>query len=186
MRQNPSSLYRWALAGMAVALAVALFFAFKPVPAPVGVHVEARPAPEVAKVETERVAIAPPVRVYKPAAKKKLALPESVQADPVKHVIASTKTANDERQHTVTTVIDTSTGDSITYDRVDPLPWVAVNTKSEVGLYYGLKNGAQAVRIEGKQELFQIKTLHVGAMASADMYDGRVDTFVGVGAWARW
>lgn len=169
-----------------VAMAIMLYFYLKPDPAPAGVHMEAKPAPEVVKVETERVEISTPVRVYKPAAKKKLALPESVQADERKHVIASTKTANDERQHTVTTLIDAGTGESITYDRVDPLPWVAVNTKSELGVYYGLKNGSQAIRLEGKQELFQIKAVHVGATASADSYDGRIDTFVGVGAWARW
>ena len=167
-------------------IGVVAFLIFRTEPMPTGTHIVAKPAPEVAKVETEAVEIAPPIRVYKPVAKKNLKLPDNIQQDEKKHVIASTKTANDERQHTVTTIIDSSTGESVTYDRVDPQPWLAVNTKSEIGLYYGLKNGSQAIRLEGKQELFQFKALHVGAIGSVDMADGRTDTFVGVGAWARW
>ena len=162
---------------------IALYFYMKPAPMPPGVHVESTPAPEVANVPTERVEIAPPIQVYKPAAKKKLKLPEPVQQDAAQHVIASSKTANDERQHTITTVIDANTGNATTYDRVDPLPWIAVNTKSEVGLYYGYRGGEQVVRLQGKQELLQVKALHLGAIATADS-DG--ETFVGAGLWARW
>lgn len=180
------TIIRMALTLAAVVAALLLYFHFKPDPAPPGIHMPATPAPELKRETTVPIAVATPIQVYKPAAKIKLKLPPAVVADTRQHVIASTKTANDERQHTVTTVIDASTGESVTYDRVDPLPWMAVNTKSEVGVYYGLKNGSQAIRIEGKQELLQIKAVHLGATVSADMYDGRMDTFVGVGAWARW
>ena len=162
---------------------IALYFYMKPAPMPPGVHVEATPAPEVSKVPTERVEIAPPIQVYKPTAKAKLNLPKPVQQDAAQHVIASSKTVNDERQHTITTVIDAKTGNTTTYDRVDPLPWIAVNTKSEVGLYYGYRGGEQVVRLQGKQELLQVKALHLGAIATADS-DG--ETFVGAGLWARW
>ena len=168
---------------LAFVAGAAVYFAFKPDQAPPGVHNTATPAPEVAKVPTERVEIVPPIQVYKPAAKKKLKLPEPVQQDAAQHVIASSKTANDERQHTITTVIDANTGNATTYDRVDPLPWIAVNTKSEVGLYYGYRGGEQVVRLQGKQELLQVKALHLGAIATADS-DG--ETFVGAGLWARW
>jgi hypothetical protein len=173
-------------AAAATAALVSMYFHFKPEPAPTGVHIEARPAPEVAKVDTVPLPLDKPLKVYKPAAKKKLALPESVQADPDKHVVASTKTADDGRTHTVTTVIDAGTGETTTYDRADPLPWVAVKTTSQVGAFYGLKNGYTAFRIEGQQEVLQIKAVHLGAVASVDIYNGQTDTFAGVGAWVRW
>lgn len=171
------------LIALALVAVVAVYFAFKPDPAPPGVHVESTPAPEVANVPTERVEIAPPIQVYKPDAKKKLNLPEPVQQDAAQHVIASSKTANDERQHTITTVIDANTGNATNYDRVDPLPWIAVSTKSQVGLFYGYRGGEQIVRLQGQQELLQIKAMRVGAIATVDS-DG--ETFVGAGLWARW
>ncbi len=175
----------YAMAFMAVS-AVAIYFHFKPEPAPTGIHLEARPAPELSKVPHASVSIAKPVRVYAPAAKRKLNLPEAIKSDPDKHVIASSKTANDERQHTITTVIDAATGEATTLDRVDPLPWIAPNTKTELGMYYGYRNGTPALRVQGSQELLQVKALHLGAIANADVMPGQVDTFVGVGVWARW
>lgn len=166
-------------------IGVLVYFHFKPQQVPTGMHVIATPAPEVAKVATEFIDFAP-IKVFKPEAKKRLNLPAQVQADTRAHVVASTKTANDERQHTVTTLIDDKTGEATTYDRVDPLPWLAVNTKSQVGAFYGLKNGEAAFRIQAQQELLQIKALHLGVTASADVTRGGVDTFLGVGAWARW
>lgn len=175
---------------MAVAAIVGLVYAvswyMKPSPVPPGITVIATPAPEVAKEEKTEVAIKPSVKVYKPAVKRSLKLPESVTQDKDQHVIASSKTANDERQHTVTTVINQNTGEVQTFDRTEPLPWLSVNTKSEIGVYYGMKSGEPTVRIEGRQELLQIKAVHVGAIASADMVRGNTDGFVGVGAWVRW
>ena len=171
------------LLALAFVAGVAVYFTFKPDPAQPGVHNAATPSPEVAKVETERVEIAPPIQVYKPVAKKKLKLPESVQQNPAQHVIASSKTANDERQHTVTTIIDSTTGNATTYDRVEPLPWVTVSTKSQVGLFYGYRGGEQVVRLQGQQEILQIKAMRVGAVATVDS-DG--ETFIGAGLWARW
>lgn len=177
---------RYALTALGVFLAfgaTALYFHFKPDPAPPGIHMPATPAPELKREETIPVQVAEPIRVYKPAVKKKLKLPPAVQADAGQHVVASTKTANDERQHTVTTTLNTSTGEFTSYDRAEPLPWLAVNTKSQVGIYYGLKRGEQITRLEGRQELLQIKAVHIGATATLDS-DG--ETFVGIGAWARW
>jgi len=163
--------------------AVVLYFHFKLDPAPPGIRLPATPAPELKREKTIPVQVAEPIQVYKPAVKAKLKLPPAVQADSKQHVVASTKTANDERQHTVTTTLDTSTGQFETYDRAEPLPWVAVSTKSQVGLFYGLRGRDQIIRLQGQQELLQIKAVRVGAIATLDS-DG--ETFVGVGAWARW
>jgi hypothetical protein len=132
------------------------------------------------------VVIAKPLKAYKPAVKRSLDLPASIVNNDSQHVVASSKTANDERPHTITTVIDQHSGEVQTFDRADPLPWMAVNTKSEVGVYYGIKGGEQAIRIEGRQELLQVKALHFGAIANADVMRSGTDGFVGVGAWARW
>lgn len=163
--------------------AVLLYFTFKPDPAPPGIHLPATPAPELKREETIPVLVAEPIQVYKPAVKAKLKLPPAVQADARQHVVASTRTPNDERRHTVTTVLDTGTGRFATYDRAEALPWLAVSTKTEVGLFYGLRGGDQIIRLQGQQELLQVKAVRVGAIATLDS-DG--ETFVGVGAWARW
>lgn len=158
----------------------------KPVDIPPGVTVPAAPASEI-KHETPTVTIKPPsIKAYAPGVKGSLKLPAHVVSDDAKHVIASSKTANDERPHTVTTVVDSGTGEVTTYDRTDPLPWLAVNTKSEVGVFYGLKNGEQALRVEGRQELLQVKALHAGVVGTVDATRQGVDGFIGAGVWARW
>ena len=165
-------------------VAVGAWLYFKPQPMPPGVHVEAPASSIIDGVGHTTVPVAP-VIVYKPAAKVELQLPSTVQADPAKHVVAATTTPNDERQHTVTTVLDSGTGKFTTYDRVEPQPWIGVSTKSEVGAYLGMKNGQPAVRLAGRQEFLQVKSVHVGAVGDVDVtQDGRVDSFVGVGAWA--
>lgn len=158
----------------------------RPAPIPPGVTVEATAAKEVKSESKVDVVVKPPIKAYKHGVKGTLKLPEIVVSDEAKHVVASSKTANDERPHTITTVVDSGTGEVTTYDRIDPLPWLAVNTKSEFGVYYGLKSGEQTVRIEGRQELLQIKSVHIGAIASADVNRAGTDGFIGVGAWARW
>ena len=158
----------------------------KPPVIPAGVTVEATPAQEIRR-ELPTVTIKPPmVNVYSPGIKGKLKLPTAITNDDNQHVLASSKTANDERPHTVSTVINSATGEVQTFDRTDPLPWLAVNTKSELGIYYGLKHGEQALRIEGRQELLQIKAVHMGAIASADMTRNGTEGFVGIGLWSRW
>lgn len=173
-------------AALAVIASILGYFALRPVPPPVGVHVEAQPAPALAKVETEKVEVAPPITVYKPAAKKKLNLPKQISEAPNQHVVASTKVGGDDRSHTVTTVMDSSTGEFTTLDRADPLPWVAVKSRTEVGAYYGIKGGRDTVRIQARHEFLQMKSLHAGVQASADFSGGDVDSFVGVGVSVRW
>lgn len=150
---------------------------------PPGVTVDARAAPELKRETTVPIAVATPIQVYKPTAKIKLKLPKDVVEDDKQHVVASTKTPNDERQHTVTTLLDTATGTFTSYDRVDPLPWLAVATKTQVGVFYGLRGREKVIRLQAQQELLQIKAVRLGATATLDS-DG--ETFVGVGAWARW
>lgn len=172
--------------GVIVAIGTGVYFYFKPEPAPVNVHLPAKPAPQVARETTVPVEVKVPVKAYSPEVKRKLKLPDPVQANPEQHVVASSRTAPDERPHTITTVLDTSTGEFTTLDRAEPLPWIAVSTKTEIGAFYGVKNGEPAWRLQAQQELLRVKALHLGAVASADFVHGDVETFIGVGAWARW
>ncbi len=174
----------------AAAVAAALIYGYqwytKPADVPAGMTVVAKPAPEVAEEPKVGIVTKAPIKVYKPGVKVRLKLPDAAIWDKDTHVIASSKTGGDDRPHTITTTINSATGETATYDRADPLPWFAVNTKSEIGLYAGYKNGEQALRIEARQELFQVKAVHFGAIASADMMRGGMDSFVGAGAWVRW
>lgn len=155
---------------------------FRPAAIPPGVTVEAKAAPAVARAQTVPLAVGQ-VRAYQPAAKQTLNLPAAVQQDPAKRVVASSLTAGDERRHTVTTVLDTATGEFSSYDRAEPLPWLSVNTQSQVGVFYGIKDGAPVLRLQGQQEFLQVKALHVGVIGT---FDSDASYFVGAGAWARW
>lgn len=176
----------WVMMGLPVAALAGVYFAFKPQPAPPGLHLPATPAPQVARETRVAVEVAAPLKVYRPEVKRKLKLPDAIQQNTKQHVIASSRTVGDERPHTITTVIDASTGEAATFDRVEPLPWVGVSTKTEIGAFYGIKNGEPALRVQAQQELLRVKALHLGAVASADMQRGDVDTYVGIGIWARW
>lgn len=172
--------------GVLIAIGTGVYFYFKPDPAPVNVHLPAKPAPQVSRETTVPVEVKAPVKVYRPEVKRKLKLPDPVQANPEQHVVASSRTAPDERQHTITTVLDTRTGEFTTLDRAEPLPWIAVSTKTRLAAYYGLKNGEQAIRIQGQQDFLRIKAVRLSAIASVDLVGGETQTFVGVGLGAEW
>lgn len=135
------------------------------------------------KGEIKRSAAIKSVRVYRPAVKRSLNLPASILADPSEQVVAAAKVPADDRSHTVTTTINTDTGEAQAFDRRDPLPWLALDTRGEIGLAYGYKRSEQVARLSLRQDLVQIKALHLGAQANMDS-DG--EWFAGIGVWYRW
>lgn len=158
---------------------------------PVNVSIPATPAPEVKLVPKVSVAIKKPVKVYAGGAalKNGLRLPEFVVLDPTKEVIASSQVKSDDHPQTITTVINTDTGESETYVKRDPLPWLAWSDRGSVGMYAGVKNGEPTVRLQAHQELFTVKAIRFGAVASIDQpFSGPVGTdyFIGLGAEYRW
>lgn len=165
---------------LGVAMAV-LYVAFKPEPMPPGIQLPATPAPELKREETVPVAT-DSVRVYKPAVKAKLKLPAHVQADAQQHVVASTRTPNDDRPHTVTTTLNTATGEFTSYDRAEPLPWLTVSTRQHFGAYVGALNGEQAIAVTARQEVLRVKGLKVEGIAFGAMSQTERMAFVGVGA----
>lgn len=156
---------------------------FRDKPAPVGTTVLAKPAAELRGVPRQDIA-PPKVPVYAPPAKKKLDLPADVQNDPNKYVLDSVKLPNDTHPHTVTTVIDEKTGEVQTFVRRDPLPWFKPEQTGEVRIDYGIKNGGiRVARLTFREDLLQVKALHVGVNATLDT-DGQY--FVGGGVGWRW
>jgi hypothetical protein len=157
-----------------------------------GTVVKATPAPEVKHIPLVPVETKKPVKVFAggTAVKNKLQLPREVIEAPEEEVIASTKIDNRDRHpHTVTTTLNTETGETETYVRTDPLPWLATSTRGHVGMYAGLKNGEQTIRLQAEQELFSVKSVHFGAIATIDQPMGGpsgTDYFVGFGAKYEW
>lgn len=155
---------------------------------PVRVPVPAPPAAEVVKVQTEYVPVKNcQVEAYQPAAKKALSMPSAIIDDPAAHILTSSTIAADEHPQTVTTVFNAETGKSEAVVMKEPLPWLAFNHKQSIGAYYGFKNGAeQALRLEYRADIAQVKAIHLNATAAADLSrsqpSARPDYFVGVGA----
>lgn len=149
-------------------------------------------APEVRRVETE-VITPKSIVVYKAPAKKKLAaagaIPKSLEVDTNVAVVAASRVPARERATTVTTTLNTVTGATETYVADAPRPWVALENRGSVSLDYGLKldyrNLApkQVVRLTVREDLVQLKALHLGLVVSGDS-DGTA--FAGVGLSYRW
>lgn len=162
---------------------VALWFTLRPPPAPVGSTVLAKPAKELQNAPKEEIH-PPKVQAYAPPAKAKLGLPADVRDDPNKYVLGSAKLPSDTHPHTITTVIDAKTGEVRTFDRRDPLPWIAAEQTGEIRIDYGFKNSlAKVVRLSLREDLVQVKALHLGINASLDADRA---WFVGVGVGYRW
>lgn len=156
----------------------------------VNVPRKATPAASVAAAPTQKVKLeAPALTVYADSVKPKLKLPARVVASPTQHVIAASTIAPDDHPVTVSTVIDSQTGQSETYTVEQPLPLLARESRAEVGAYVGVKNLQPTARIEARYDFLQVKALHAGVLAGADVPIsgmGRPDAFVGVGVTLRW
>lgn len=173
---------RLILAAAAVLLALAAW-TFWPRPVPeVGQAVALPPAKEVRTVEKiiERPKI---VYVYPQKTKQTLSLPPDVVADPAKKVITTGKLDAEEREYSLTAVLDTETGDSHVYARPEPLPWIGPGKRGAVGMAYGIKDGNQVGMIYAEHDLLRVKALHAGARAQA-FSDG--DWFAGGYVELRW
>ena len=158
--------------------------------APVNVWVPAKVAKQVADVPKVSTPIkGGAIKTYPASVKNGLKLPPAIKDDPAQQVVAATHVNADDHPATVTTTVNTETGETETIVRREPLPWMAWSDRGGVGVYAGIKNGAPAVRLQAHQELFTVKAVHFGAVASIDQQmSGPIsaDYFVGVGAEYRW
>jgi len=159
--------------------------------APVGVYVPAKVSKQISNVPKVDLMFKKPIKVYAPAAKKKLKLPDPIQQDDNQQVIASSQVKNDDHPHTITTIINKETGESETIVRTDPLPWIDFDKRGSVGMYYGFKDSQAAVRLQIQQDIVDIKSIRVGAIASVDQYTSSptqrpADWYIGVGLRYSW
>ncbi len=139
-------------------------------------------APAKVLKKTPTIDIKPPkVRVYAPKAKKDLGLPQAAQEKPTEHV---TTVKPDLRAHTIITTLDETTGQFTTYDKPEPLPWLAFSRRGEAGMAYGYSSSGQTGwRLYARQDLLQIKRLNIGAQAALDQGG---QWFAGVAVGVRW
>ncbi len=134
---------------------------------PVGQHGPATPAPAVAKVATVATPIqAGTVRTYRPEAKRALKLPEAVQAAPEQQVIAASTVRPDSHAYTLTTLINTETGEVETLQRREPLPWLGRDPSGHADLLLGYRDGGPVARLSITQNLMQVKALRLGVAGS--------------------
>lgn len=131
---------------------------------------KAAPAAVASEVRAEpKVDIHPPkVQAYRPAVKAKFNLPAEALGNVNEQVLSASTIKADSRPHTVITTLDTATGEVKSYDRPDPLPWLAPGQQGAIGVAYGYKNGLQVGRLYARQDLVQVKALHAGAMGTLD------------------
>jgi hypothetical protein len=142
---------------------------FTPKPAPVGTTIAAQPSPDL-KGQPKQDITPPKVEVYTPPAKVKLGLPANVQSNSSMYVLGSAKLPADTQPHTITSVIDEDTGEVQTFDRRDPLPWLAAERSGYIQLGGGVKTGVGRIgRAAGAYELVRMKALQAG-------FDGTLDT----------
>lgn len=123
------------------------------------------------------------VKVYPQKAKAKLSLPEPAASNPSVYALGASRVEPDWHPVTVTTTLDTDTGDVQVYQKREPLPWLAIPHRGEAGLAYGLKNGQPNARLFVRQSLLDMKALRLGVEATADQ-DGEV--FAGASLAWRW
>ena len=176
-----------AFTGTAVAVWALIVFLAPDKPAS-EVSVPATVAPEVKRAPTARKVVKAPVKVYAGDTKAKLKLPADVIAAPQEDVIASTQVRGSERPQTITTTINTETGESRSFVKSDPYPWFALEPRGEARLSVGYRyDGSgllkQVVRLSATQDLIRVKALTLGATGTVDS-DGRV--FAGVGVAYKW
>lgn len=152
---------------------------------PTEAWVEATPAPEVRRAPKKKVTVKAPVTVYQDGGTR-LKLPKEAQT-PDTEVIAATQVRGSERPQTVTTTINTQTGESQTFVRQDPYPWFAVEPRGEARLSIGYKlrdsMPQQVIRLGINQDLFRVKAFTAGISGTVDS-DG--DAFLGIGVAYRW
>lgn len=152
------------------------------------VAVESKPAPVIAKVRKVTTKVQS-VQTYAPEAKLKLKLPPAVLQNEQQQVTSATVVAPTERQMTVTSVLDTTTGETTTYTKAEPYPWFAVESRGEIRFAYGYKiqRGSLAPTPVGRlsitQDFAQVKGVHLGGTLAIDT-DGT--GFAGVGLAYRW
>lgn len=184
----------WVLALLVLALYLVgerVWQAFAPADRPpVGAYVPAMPAPAVARVETVATPIrSGTVRTLAPAAKARLELPVAIQAAPEKQVIAASTVPPDNHAYTLTTLIDTETGEVQTLQRREPLPWLGRDASGRLDMTLAQTDEGPVARLSATQNLLRVKAWSLGVSGAVTQHlGGRTDTdwLVGINLGTSW
>jgi hypothetical protein len=148
--------YRLIFTAIVIAMAYLAWLHFSAPKAPVGAIVAAKVAPQA--VNIPKVVIHPKaVKVYHASAKKALPLPQAVIDDKNVQLIEATRVESDDHPHTISTVINTETGETTTFDRREPLPWVTLRRSGALGLEHDLFRGIDTLYV--RQDFVQVKSV---------------------------
>jgi type IV secretory pathway VirB10-like protein len=153
-----------------------------------------QPAQVAAQVAREEKADTPietgTVKAYSDKAKAKLPIPDDAKAKTSLKAISAVRVEADTHPSTVTTLLDTQTGETFTYTSRERPPLFALDHSGSAGIYYGWSNGTNAVRAEVRQAVFQVDVVHFGLIGSFDQPVGGAPasphTFLGGGGWGEW
>lgn len=172
----------------ALAAGVLLWFGLQQDRAPVNTAQIATPAPQVAHEDKADTPVkTKTIQAYSNSAKARLPIPAAAREKTSLMAVAASRVEADDHPNTITTLVDADTGATTTYINREPMPFLARETTSEAALYYGWRNGVGAIRVDVRQALFTVKSVHVGIIGSLDQPRGAVvGTFIGIGAWLRW
>ena len=153
-------------------IAISGWFAYhlvhKPAPVDSTPAVAAPAVVGIAKEETKLTKI----QVYKQEAKTTLPIPQEIKNDKAEHIVAATQTPDDGHKHVIVTAVNTDTGQTVTIDHKEPLPWLTVEKHNELRLDYGYKGNPTPIpvtRVSFRMELVQVKALHFGLNTSLDV-----------------
>lgn len=138
-----------------------------------------------AKVDTPLKTPATTVKTYSSGSKGLIKLPPEVIGDDNKFLTSSSVVPSTEKRQVVSTVLDVTTGETEAYVASQASPWFALENRGQVTLDYGYKrnNSSPVSRLNVRQDLVEIKGIHLGVTGSV-FSDG--DYFVGVGGSYRW
>ena len=117
------------------------------------------------------------------AAKEKLELPLEIKQDTTTHITSAVTIPSEERQQSVVTLFNETTGRTDTYTQTLQYPLLAIEQRGQLWLGYGMTRSGQVGRILFREDLLQVKALHLGMNATVDT-DGA--WFAGVGVGYRW
>lgn len=157
---------------------------------PSGTVEVAKPAPIVKDEPKVAVVIKQPVKVFKNSQKikSKIEIPKDVLNNESEKVLAASAIDPSDHQQTIVTMLNVDTGESKTYVKTEPLPWLAWDNRGSVGMYGGIKNGSAIVRLQARQDFLDVKSMRIGVTANVDqpISGTGTDYFIGIGANYNW
>jgi hypothetical protein len=116
-----------------------------------------------------RVAVpAKQVIAYKTEAKEQFHLTQEIQDAPEQQVLSAATVKSGDRPQTVTTILDTRTGESREFVQAEPLPRLTWGKCGEISADLIEKFGGSIMHIQARQDLFQVKAVHLYVMAGGD------------------